>query len=149
MIGISFHVGSGCMDYPVYGKAIYAARQLFDFALENGFEFHFLDIGGGFPGDNDTSIEPVAELINKHLAIHFPTNDVTVIAEPGRFFVASAYTLATRIHSKRNVIRNGNLENVMYFINDGVYGSFNCNIYDHKVVRPKLLKEVSPRNFLF
>lgn len=47
------------MDYPVYAKAIYAARQLFDFAMEVGFEFHLLDIGGGFPGDNDTEIAPV------------------------------------------------------------------------------------------
>lgn len=86
-------------------------------------------------------------MISKHLDIHFPSTDVTVIAEPGRFFVASAYTLATRIHSKRNIIRNGNLENVMYFINDGVYGSFNCNIYDHKIVRPKILKEVSDKLF--
>lgn len=46
MIGISFHVGSGCMDAPIYGKAIKIARNLFDFAENVGYEFKLLDIGG-------------------------------------------------------------------------------------------------------
>lgn len=59
MVGISFHVGSGCMDPPIYSKAIKAARKLFDYAEEVGFDFRLLDIGGGFPGDSGTSIEQV------------------------------------------------------------------------------------------
>lgn len=59
MVGISFHVGSGCMDPPIYSKAIKAARKLFDYAEEVGFDFRLLDIGGGFPGDTGTSIEQV------------------------------------------------------------------------------------------
>lgn len=61
-----------------------------------------------------------------------------MIAEPGRYYVSSAYTLLTRIHSKREVRINGAIDTRMYFINDGVYGSFNCNIYDRsrKVVVP-------------
>lgn len=59
MVGISFHVGSGCMDPPVYRKAIKAARKLFDFAQLVGYDFKLLDIGGGFPGDKFTTIEQV------------------------------------------------------------------------------------------
>lgn len=59
MIGISFHVGSGCMDAPIYGKAIKIARKLFDFAENVGYEFKLLDIGGGFPGDTNTDIKEV------------------------------------------------------------------------------------------
>lgn len=59
MIGISFHVGSGCMDPPIYGKAIKAAKKLFDYAQLVGFDFKLLDIGGGFPGDKFTTIEQV------------------------------------------------------------------------------------------
>lgn len=59
MIGISFHVGSGCMDAPIYGKAIKVARKLFDFAENVGYEFKLLDIGGGFPGDTNTDIKEV------------------------------------------------------------------------------------------
>ena len=79
-------------------------------------------------------------IINAALDKHFPTDDVNIIAEPGRYYVSSAYTLATRIHSKREVYRDGLLKSVMYFINDGVYGSFNCNLYDHKVVHPVPIK---------
>lgn len=66
-----------------------------------------------------------------------PNNGVTIIAEPGRYFVASAFTLSTKIHSIKN---HSNDENhIKYFINDGVYGSFNNILYDHSVVVPKSL----------
>lgn len=84
----------------------------------------------------------IAAIINISLDMHFASPNITIIAEPGRFFVSSAYTLACRIHSKREVYRNGDLQNAMYFINDGVYGSFNCNLYDHKIVHPVTLKKV-------
>lgn len=66
-----------------------------------------------------------------------PNNGVTIIAEPGRFFVASAFTLSTKIHSIKK--RSNDENHVMYFINDGVYGSFNSILYDHSVVVPKPL----------
>lgn len=59
MIGISFHVGSGCQDPPVYAKAIQTSRKLFDYAEGVGYQFNLLDIGGGFPGDNNTDIKEV------------------------------------------------------------------------------------------
>lgn len=59
MIGISFHVGTGCGDSSVYGEAIQAARKLFDFAAEVGYEFKLLDIGGGFPGEAQSNIKEV------------------------------------------------------------------------------------------
>lgn len=59
MIGISFHVGSGCRDPPVYAKAIKVARKLFDFAENVGYHFKLLDIGGGFPGNTGTDIKEV------------------------------------------------------------------------------------------
>jgi ornithine decarboxylase len=50
-----------------------------------------------------------------------------VIAEPGRYFVASAFTLATCVHSKREVLDELSRQvlHVMYYIDDGVFGSFN------------------------
>lgn len=66
-----------------------------------------------------------------------PNNGVTIIAEPGRYFVASAFTLSTQIHSIKK--RSNDESHIMYFINDGVYGSFNNILYDHSVVVPKSL----------
>ena len=34
----------------------------------------------------------------------------------------------------------------MYYVNDGVYGSFNCLLYDHAVVEPTLI-EVSTKYY--
>lgn len=63
VVGISFHVGSGCMDSPVYAKAIYTAKKLFDYAETLGYDFTLLDIGGGFPGDKNTSIVEVSSFL--------------------------------------------------------------------------------------
>jgi len=62
-------------------------------------------------------------------------SNVTIIAEPGRYYVASAFTLATNIIAKRSVQMEDQLA-MMYYLNDGVYGSFNCTIFDHWVVDP-------------
>lgn len=78
--------------------------------------------------------------MNRSIDLHFPSDDVTIIAEPGRFYVSSAYTLACRVHSKREVRQNGKFLSTMYYINDGVYGSFNCNLYDHNIAHPVTLK---------
>lgn len=66
MIGISFHVGSGCQDSPIYAKAIQTARKLFDFAKKIGFQFNLLDIGGGFPGDKNDDIKEVRSIKTIH-----------------------------------------------------------------------------------
>lgn len=58
-MGVSFHVGTGCQDAPIYSKAIYLARKVFDIAKELGFKMNLLDIGGGFPGDTNSEIENV------------------------------------------------------------------------------------------
>lgn len=135
VVGVSFHVGSGCQDPPVFEHAIAAARVLFDLGCQMGFRMNLLDIGGGFPGNRGTSIDKIAEVVNSALDMYFPLSEgVHIIAEPGRFYVASAFTLATSIHSKRDCQNHS-----MYYINDGVYGSFNCILYDHAIVTPQPL----------
>ena len=65
----------------------------------------------------------------------FPDPEMKIIAEPGRFMAASCFTLVTNVHSKRTVLGENGIHN-MYYINDGVYGSFNSIIYDHAHVNP-------------
>lgn len=146
VVGVSFHVGSGCSNPPIFRQAIEYARHVFDYAASVGYNFNLLDIGGGFPGLRGTSIDKIAEVVNNALNDYFPDPNVHVIAEPGRFYVASAYTLACNIHSVRRVEIKDGLGNVaphnMYYINDGVYGSFNCMLYDHQQVMPIPLKVV-------
>lgn len=59
MVGISFHVGSNCMEPSIFAEALEAARKLFDFAESVGYHFNLVDIGGGFPGRNNTNITEV------------------------------------------------------------------------------------------
>jgi len=140
VVGVSFHVGSGCMEPPVFDRAIRSSKWLFEIGQQKGFNMNFLDIGGGFPGNDGTSIKEIAEVVNGSLDAHFPDGcGVEIIAEPGRFYVASAFTLNTLVHSIREI--EGTQNKYMYYINDGVYGSFNCVIYDHAVVHPKLLRD--------
>lgn len=146
VVGVSFHVGSGCGDPPVFRKAIAAAREIFDYANTLGYNMYLLDIGGGYPGGHGTSIDKIAEIVNLALDTYFPDPSVHVIAEPGRFYVSSAYTLACNIHSIRNVchedpITGKSVDHCMYYINDGVYGSFNCILYDHQHVVPQPLEK--------
>lgn len=143
VIGVSFHVGSGCRDAKAFRKAIALSRQVFDVAETVGYCFELLDVGGGYPGGHGTSIDDIASIINESLDNFFPDPRVQVIAEPGRFYVSSAYTLACNIHSIRTIPAGSKSSKAhrMYYINDGVYGSFNCILYDHQVVEPQPLNE--------
>jgi ornithine decarboxylase len=145
VVGISFHVGSGCADYPIYYKAIGMAKDLFDYAETIGYEFNLLDIGGGFPGDKGKTIDDVALYVNQGLDCYFPDKSVKVIAEPGRYYVASAFTLVCNVQSKRVCLnaKTGAIDRIMYYVNDGVYGSFNSILYDHQHQQPKLLDQPS------
>lgn len=68
-------------------------------------------------------------VINRAIDSQFPSSDVTIIAEPGRYYVASAFTLASQVLSIREVRQNGEIDSLMYFINDGMFGSLACKRY--------------------
>ena len=56
-----------------------------------------------FPPTSDQ----IASVLNKALDEYFPAGSgVRIIAEPGRYFVASAFTLAVNIIAKRTVARD-------------------------------------------
>lgn len=147
VIGVSFHVGSGCLEAEAFQKAIIAARRVFDEAQLIGYTMNLLDIGGGFPGFDQPEInfDEVTCTINSSINKLFPEGSgVRIIAEPGRYYAASAYTLAANVIAKREVeSRLGeDKASMMYYINDGVYGSFNCILYDHAEVEVEYLKDL-------
>lgn len=99
VIGISFHVGSGCTNPNLFGDAVARARWAFDQAKELGFDFDFLDLGGGFDGDTFVDI---AAVLRPAIEQYFPREEgVRVIAEPGRYFVSEAFEMATNIIARR------------------------------------------------
>ncbi|XP_071536161.1 ornithine decarboxylase-like [Panulirus ornatus] len=142
MVGVSFHVGSGCGEPMAFHRAIASARQVFDEAKSEGYKMQLLDIGGGFPGNDDVLMEKCAQVINTALEMYFPDDGlVKVIAEPGRYVVASAFTLASKITSKREVLDScGQLSSIMYYTNDGLYSSFGFIYIEDEPTPPVIIK---------
>jgi len=151
VVGVSFHVGSGCESASSFRDAIENARKVFDLGSKLGFDMNLLDLGGGWPGTSNPAVrfEDMARVVTSALDQFFPEEDecgnkvnLDIIAEPGRFYVASAFSLITMVIAKRVGQENGS-KKVMYYLNDGVYGSFNCTIFDHIVVEatPYLTEE--------
>jgi hypothetical protein len=87
-----------------------------------------LDIGGGFPAPTTATSKPFATLarkINAEIDRLFPS-DIQILAEPGRFIVATAATSVAKIVGK--AVRDGK---TCYYIDDGVYHTFSGIIFDH------------------
>lgn len=160
------------MTSKAFVDAIQNARTIMNYGNELGFRMNLLDIGGGFPGNSGTEdyFAEIAAAINAVLEEHFPDDgNIRIIAEPGRYYVASAYSLATNIIATRetlnagllitnthqsldfSVLRSLTIETgemqYMYYINDGVYGSFNCVLYDHYTPAPTFMPHVCSFNF--
>ena len=99
VIGVSFHVGSGCYDPSVYADAIRRARVAFDIGRDAGYDFNLLDVGGGF---EDALFERAAAVLANAIDLHFPDRrNLRMISEPGRFYVSSAFSLAANIIARR------------------------------------------------
>lgn len=126
--GLSFHVGSQCTNVQNYSQALHLAAGVFSEARTRGFDLKLLDIGGGFPAHYDSSVpafESLAKTINAELDRLFPM-PIEILAEPGRFLVASAATAIAQIIGK--AVRGGKL---CYYLDDGVYQTYSGVIFDH------------------
>jgi len=132
VVGVSFHVGSGCMSTESFACAIKSAHKVFQEAKEIGYNLNLLDLGGGWPGTDFDGItfSSIANYIRPIIDDLFPS-DVEIIAEPGRYFCAASHTLAVNVFAKRTIPDGENGKRFLYYINDGVYQSFNCIFFDH------------------
>lgn len=59
VIGVCFHVGTEVKDPQIYNTALSICREIFDDAKDLGYNFTFVDIGGGFDGAKGSSLESV------------------------------------------------------------------------------------------
>ncbi len=151
VVGVSFHVGSGCMDTETYRTAIRDSKKVFDIAQKVGLDsMNLLDIGGGFPGiDTDKiSFEKIARVINDSITEYFGGYEgLTVISEPGRFFVSASHTLVLSVVNKKvRVDKETSEKSITYYINDGVYSSFSNIPMDHYIVNENNLFPFNERN---
>ncbi|XP_049849078.1 antizyme inhibitor 2-like isoform X2 [Schistocerca gregaria] len=146
IIGVSFHVGSGCYSAAAWVEALRLARRVFDEAQNHLYCFRLLDIGGGFPGseEGELKLSTIGPAVNAAINQWFEPC-VRIIAEPGRFFCTEAVVLVCRIISKRQRLVLGDDESQtpevehQYYLTDGIYGSMNCVVFDHAKLVPQLL----------
>ena len=117
VVGVSFHVGSGCGDKVAYSTAFNHATRLFLYADKIGMSpMTIVDIGGGFPGDKggyggagmptfqdiaQAVRQAIAEFRTKVNAGSQPARELRFIAEPGRYFVSASTTVATKVYARK------------------------------------------------
>ncbi|GAQ03705.1 ornithine decarboxylase [Aspergillus lentulus] len=139
--GVSFHVGTGASNTSAYVNAIRHAKIVFGYGKSLGFDMKLLDIGGGF---QDCNLEDIACSLRPMLKEEFPPG-VRLIAEPGRYYARSAYTLVCKILSRRRHIGTDDHDKPdMLYQNDGVYGSFMNVLIEKETVRPSLVAYTWP-----
>ncbi|KAK3403212.1 ornithine decarboxylase [Sordaria brevicollis] len=156
VVGVSFHVGSGASDPTAFLKAVQDAHIVFQQAAAYGYNLKTLDVGGGFCSDE--TFEPMAGVLRAALDEYFPAHTgVNLIAEPGRYYASSAFTLACNIIARRTIqdgsavsvsdssmsddgsVNNGDASYMVY-VNDGLYGNFSSIMFDHQHPVAKILR---------
>lgn len=129
VVGVSFHVGSGASEPLAFMKAVQDARAIFDQAAAHGYRLRTLDVGGGF---SDDTFEAMAGTLRLALDEYMPSH-INIIGEPGRYYVANAFTLATNVIARRTIEDATSAEkSYMLYMNDGLYGNFSSIMFDHQ-----------------
>ncbi|XP_061633360.1 antizyme inhibitor 1-like isoform X1 [Phyllopteryx taeniolatus] len=150
VVGVRSLISHECKDVHVYTNTISDARCVFDMAEEIGFKMKILDIGGGF-GGSDTQLDLINHAVMSMVDQYFPPlSGVTIIGEPGSYFVSSALTLAVNIISKEVVVQDcqdqahaddpypSDEPEFQYYMNEGVYGCFACKLTEMVITAPNL-----------
>jgi ornithine decarboxylase len=126
--GLSFHVGSQAADSGKHVEAIEACAGLLGAARRERLgALDTLDIGGGFPIPYVRPTPPIGRFcapIRQALA-RLPRR-VRIIAEPGRFIVGPAAIGVAAVMGRAR--REGRW---WYYLDDGLYGSYSGQLYDH------------------
>jgi ornithine decarboxylase len=117
-LGVSFHVGSQCMNPSAYRDAMDLAGRII---VKAGVIVDVVDVGGGFPSAYPGMTPPDLDLYVKVVKDVFEKMPVamnaTLWCEPGRALVAESTSILARVE----LVKDGALH-----INDGSYG----NLFD-------------------
>jgi ornithine decarboxylase len=112
-LGLSFHVGSQCLDPAAYGRALQSAGEVVAAAA---VPVEIVDVGGGFPVSYpEMTPPPLAAYMGavETGAARLPQG-VRLWAEPGRALVAGGGSVVVQVQLRRG--------DALY-VNDGIYGN--------------------------
>lgn len=126
--GLSFHVGSQAADSAKHVEALHACVKLMSAARKERLgAFDTLDIGGGFPIDYAHPVQDIGLFCAPlRSALAKMPKRVRVIAEPGRYIVGPAAIGVASVMGRAR--REGHW---WYYLDDGLYGSYNGQLHDH------------------
>ena len=140
--GFSFHVGSQAPDALKHVEAIEVCRGLLAAARREKLgTLDTLDIGGGFPIDylkRAIEIRKFCAPIRAALA-KLPKR-VRIIAEPGRYIAGPSAIGVSSVMGR--ALREGHW---WYYLDDGLYGSYSGQLYDHSRYPVESLRQGEPR----
>jgi diaminopimelate decarboxylase len=104
--GVSVHIGSQIRDVEPFGQALARVRTLVEELRSDGIAIEYVDAGGGFGIEYGTAaFDPAASVASyaKVIAEVMDGLDAKLLLEPGRFIVAQAGALVTRVlYTKEN-----------------------------------------------
>ncbi len=110
-VGLTFHVGSQCLDPSAFVRAIGRCAEIA--AAAGGIDE--LDVGGGFPAPYTGGEPPFATFVAAiREACESGRLDVSLACEPGRLLVAEGVSVLARVELRRDR---------RLYLNDGVYGN--------------------------
>ena len=130
-LGLSFHVGSQCVDPTAWTRALALAAEVI---AASGVAVEIVDVGGGFPvaypGSEPPALAAFMAAIREGAAL-LPEG-VRLWAEPGRALVAGGASVVVQVQQRRG--------DALY-VNDGVYGALSDAgapgfRFPHRLVRP-------------
>ncbi|KAM8884263.1 antizyme inhibitor 1b [Synchiropus picturatus] len=152
VVGVTFHIPSSCQELQqAYTHALSDARCVFDMGIDLGFNMNILDIGGGFTG-SEYQLRQVESAIRPLLESYFPPlSGIQLVAQPGSFYVSSAFRLAVNVIAKKVLShhwdhlthgeKNEDTE-FLYHMNEGVYGPFSLKLLGNTISAPSVHKHL-------
>jgi diaminopimelate decarboxylase len=108
--GVSVHIGSQIRDVEPFAESVKRVRALVEELRGDGMDIRYIDAGGGFGIEyGNEAFDPAARVAEYAAALKGVVDGagVHLLLEPGRFLVAQAGALLTRVlYTKRNGEKN-------------------------------------------
>lgn len=101
-VGITFHVGSQCLNMYNWNMAVYKARELWETVENKGIRMRLLNVGGGYPINYTrgvVGVEAIEKNLDRLIRENFP-EDTEIMIEPGRAVVGDAGVIVCTVTGK-------------------------------------------------
>ncbi len=128
IVGVSFHVWSGCQNPEVYKSAILDARDVINAGKSIWHDMSIIDLWGWYPWtDKGILFTDITKNIREVYNTYDDLKELQWIAEPWRYMVTNSHTLITEVIWVKSW-----KENIRYYLNEGLYMSLSWIMFDYQ-----------------